>query len=306
MMSYTKLLKECRLCPRNCGVDRTQGKGFCGEGADIRIARASLHLWEEPCISGKNGSGTVFFSGCNLKCCFCQNYEISHQAKGFEISTKELADIMLKLQEKGAHNINLVNPTHFVPQILDSIEMAGDKLKLPIIYNCGGYEKVEALNLLKGKIRIFLPDLKYYDNDIANKYSSAADYFEKAIASIKAMVEIVGKPKFEDGLITSGVIVRHLILPNHRQDSKLLIQKLAENFKTDEILISLMGQYTPVYNARKYKEINRRLSTFEYKDVEKALENSGFDGFVQQLSSASEDFIPQFYGDKSQFFSEFK
>ncbi len=305
-MSYTKLLKECRLCPRNCGIDRTQGKGFCGEGAGIRIARASLHLWEEPCISGKNGSGTVFFSGCNLKCCFCQNYEISHQAKGFEISTKELADIMLKLQEKGAHNINLVNPTHFVPQILDSIEMARDELKLPIIYNCGGYEKVEALNLLKGKIRIFLPDLKYYDNDIANKYSNATDYFEKAIASIKAMVEIAGKPKFEDGLITSGVIVRHLILPNHRQDSKLLIQKLAENFKTDEILISLMGQYTPVYNARKYKEINRRLSTFEYKDVEKALENSGFDGFVQQLSSASEDFIPQFYGDKSQFFSVFK
>lgn len=297
-MGYGNLLSECRLCPRECGVNRYEKRGFCGEGDVVRIARADLHMWEEPCISGKKGSGTVFFSGCNLKCCFCQNYEISHLGKGFEIAVQELAETFLRVQEIGAHNINLVNPTHFVPQIVEAIDIAGERLKIPVVYNSSGYEKTETLEMLNGRVGIFLPDLKYFDPQTSAGYSAAEDYFEYSVKAIHKMADIAGKPIIEDGIMKRGVIVRHLILPNHRHDSIRLIEELGRRFETDEIMVSLMCQYTPVYKAEQFPEINRRLSTFEYKSVVCALEKSGFDGFIQERASASEEFIPQFYNRK--------
>ena len=297
-MDINNLMSHCTVCPRECGADRLKGKGFCGESRDVRISRAELHMWEEPCISGTKGSGTVFFSGCTLRCCFCQNYEISHQGKGFSITENELADTFIRLQSMGAHNINLVNPTHFVPQIIKAIDIAGNDLKIPIVYNTGGYEKIETLEILGSRVKIFLPDLKYYDREISKKYSAAENYFEKAISSIHKMVEIAGRPDIENGLMKSGVIVRHMILPSHRQDSIKLIDILSREFSADEIMVSLMCQYTPVYKAEDYKEINRKLSSFEYRTVSEALERSGFDGFVQQRDSASDEFIPVFYDKK--------
>ncbi|MGN0632698.1 MAG: radical SAM protein [Oscillospiraceae bacterium] len=298
MSDPIELLRACHLCPRECGIDRFCKTGFCGEGRTVRIARAELHMWEEPCISGKNGSGTVFFSGCNLKCCFCQNFEISHLGKGFLLSDEELAETFLRMQEMGAHNINLVTPTHFVPQILNALEMTDGKLNIPVVYNCGGYENPETLELLKEWVDIFIPDLKYFDDEAAAKYSSCEGYFDKAIKAIRKMADIAGKPCFENGLMKGGVIVRHLILPNHRHDSIRLIEELKKNFSPDELLISLMCQYTPVYKSSMHKEINRKLSAFEYKSVLKVLEKSGFDGFTQQRDSASTDYIPEFYSEK--------
>lgn len=292
-------LKKCMLCPRECGVDRFKSKGYCGEGAKVRIARAELHHWEEPCISGKNGSGTVFFSGCSLKCCFCQNYEISDKGKGFEISIEELADTFLMLQNKGAENINLVNPTHFTLQIIDALKMVKSKLKIPIVYNCGGYEKVETLEKLENYIDIFLPDLKYYDNKLSAKFSKADNYFQSASKAIKKMVEIVGKPQFDENqILKKGVIVRHLVLPNCRHDSIKLIEWLGNNFSNDEILISIMSQFTPVYKAFDFKELSRRTSTFEYNSVLDVAEKFNFNGFFQKRESATNDFIPEFYDHK--------
>jgi putative pyruvate formate lyase activating enzyme len=291
-------ISRCSLCPRECKINRHEKQGFCGETDKVRIARADLHMWEEPYISGECGSGAVFFSGCNLKCCFCQNYEISHLGKGFELTAEELADAFLRLQKLGAHNINLVNPTHFVPQIIEALDIAGERLEIPVVYNSGGYEKTETLELLRGKVQIFLPDLKYYDSAISQKYSGAADYFERAIAAIRKMTDIVGTPKIENGIMKSGVIVRHMILPGCRRDSIKLIGELQKRFDKNEIIISLMSQYTPVYKAENFKEINRRLSTFEYRTVAEVLNESGFDGFVQEKASASEDFIPTFYSRK--------
>ncbi len=293
------LLKRCTLCPRRCRVNRYEKTGFCGENSEIRIARADLHYWEEPCISGSKGSGTVIFSGCALKCCFCQNYEISAEGKGFTVTEKELADIFIMLQNKGVHNINLVNPTHFVPQILEALELAGDKLKIPVVYNSGGYENPETLEMLRGKVSIFLPDLKYCDSGLSKRFSHAADYFEKTSSAIKKMTEITGKPVFdENGIMQRGVIVRHLVLPNCRHDSAKLIEWLTNTFEKDEILVSVMSQFTPVYKAFDFKELSRRTSTFEYNYVADLLEKSGFDGFCQQKSSADECFIPQFYDKK--------
>lgn len=288
-------MKRCTLCPRECGADRNTGHGFCGEGRTARIARAALHLWEEPCISGTRGSGTVFFSGCTLRCVFCQNHEISHEGKGFAVTEGQLADCFLRLKKQGAHNINLVNPTHFVPQILAALDLCGD-LGIPVVYNTGGYENPETLEMLRGRVSVFLPDLKYFDSALSKKYSSAADYFDRAVAAIGKMYDIAGKPVFDgDGIMQSGVIVRHLILPNSRRDSIALIEKLAERFAPDEIMVSLMAQYTPVYRAGEFPEISRRLSGFEYKTVAEALERTGFDGFMQERGSADEGFIPEFY-----------
>ena len=296
MVLDDKLLQRCTICPRECGVNRFKGKGFCGETADVRIARAELHFWEEPCISGKNGSGTVFFSGCSLKCCFCQNYEISAQNKGFTVNAEQLADIFLMLQQKGANNINLVNPTHFAVQIAKALDLCRDSLKVPVVYNCGGYEKCETIESLADHVDIFLPDLKYYKGEISKKYSAAADYFDRACEAIKTMVRICGKPQFdENGMLKKGVIVRHLVLPNCRHDSIKLMDWLGENFDKDEILVSLMSQYTPVYKAVEFPEINRRTSTFEYKSVCDVVEKYGFEGYFQQRDSAKNDFIPDFY-----------
>jgi putative pyruvate formate lyase activating enzyme len=237
----------------------------------------------------------VFFSGCVLRCVFCQNHEISHEGKGFPVTESELAECFSQLKAWGAHNINLVNPTHFVPQILAAIGLCGDT-GIPFVYNSGGYEKPETLEMLRGRVSIFLPDLKYFSAELSGKYSSAADYYGRAMAAIEKMYDIAGKPVFdEDGIMQSGVIVRHLILPNCRRDSIALIEKLRERFAPDEIMVSLMSQYTPVYRAGEFKELSRRLSGFEYKTVVEALEKAGFEGFMQERGSADECFIPKFY-----------
>lgn len=287
-------IKKCELCPRKCGVDRTEKCGFCGETDKIRIANFQLHFWEEPVISGKNGSGTVFFSGCVLKCVFCQNYEISAQNKGYEVSVDRLSEIFLELQEKGAHNINLVNPTHFVPQIIEALDLCKGKLTIPVVYNSGGYERVETIEKLKGYVDVFLPDLKYFDSGISKEYSKAEDYFENAISAIKKMAEITGKPIIENGLIKRGTIVRHLVLPNSRKDSIALIEKLGETFKKDEIMLSVMSQYTPMFKAVDIKKLNRKTSTFEYNSVLDVAEKYGWDGFSQQRDSANEMYVPPF------------
>ncbi|MGN1133462.1 MAG: radical SAM protein [Oscillospiraceae bacterium] len=296
MVLDNKLLEMCNLCPRNCGVNRYTSKGYCGESAAVRIARAELHFWEEPCISGENGSGTVFFSGCNLKCCFCQNHEISAEGKGFELTVQQLADTFLMLQKKGANNINLVTPTHFAVQIVQALDLCKNDLKIPVAYNCGGYEKAELIDALSGYVDIFLPDLKYYDSKASKEYSNAEDYFEVSFNALKAMVKVCGKPVFDSsGILKSGVIVRHLVLPNMRHDSINLMNILGENFKNDEILISLMSQYTPVYKAENFPELNRRTSTFEYNSVCDFVNKYGFNGYYQQRDSAQIDFIPRFY-----------
>lgn len=287
-------ITSCNICPRTCGQNRLIKTGFCGGSDKIKIARAGLHFWEEPCISGENGSGTVFFSGCSLKCCFCQNYKISAENYGKTITPQRLAEIFIELQNKNAHNINLVNPTHFVPWIIQAINIAKPRLKIPIIYNCGGYETLESIKAMNGYIDIYLPDLKYKSRELSKRYSNAENYFEFASKAIKEMQAQVGKPTFQDDILKRGVIVRHLALPNARKDTEEILDWLGENFKTDDILISLMSQYTPFYNSKNFKEINRRISTFEYnKAIEKAV-SLGFKGYMQEKSSAKEEFTPIF------------
>ena len=300
MTERTKLLDSCRLCPRNCSVNRNNGKrGFCRAGAKVRIARADLHMWEEPCISGTNGSGTVFFSGCNLQCCFCQNYEISAGGKGFELSAAELAETFIMLQNKGAHNINLVTPAPYVPQIIEALDIAGNRLTVPIVYNSGGYESIETLEMLRGKVDIFLPDLKYYSSELSKKYSGAEDYFEKASRALIKMHELAGSPVVDDkGILRRGVVVRHLVLPNCRKDSAKVIGWLADNFTPQEILISLMSQYVPMYKAENIKELSRRTSTFEYEYVCSLVQNCGYDGYFQQRSAAEDKYVPEFFDKK--------
>lgn len=287
-------LSGCELCPRKCKIDRTKHRGFCGETDEVRIANYQLHMWEEPVISGKNGSGTVFFSGCVLKCVFCQNYEISAMNKGYCVSIDELADIFLKLQSMGADNINLVNPTHFVPQIINALDKVKGKLHLPVIYNSGGYERVETVGALRDRVDVFLPDLKYFSEDASMEFSRASDYFENAVKAIKAMAKQTGKPVIEDGLIKKGTVVRHLVLPNMRKDSIKIIESLAENFSRDEILLSVMSQYVPMYKATGIKKLNRRTSTFEYNSVVDEVLKYGFDGFMQERSSANDCYVPPF------------
>ncbi len=291
--------KSCNLCPRRCGVDRTESAGFCRQSDKIRIARADLHMWEEPCISGKEGSGAVFFSGCTLKCCFCQNYEISQQYKGYEVTERELADIFLELADKGANNINLVSPTQFVPGIISALDVARPKLKIPVVYNCGGYEVPETIDMLKGYVDIYLPDLKYFNDEFARRYSGAARYFDIAIAAIRRMQEQVGKPSYnERGIMKSGVIVRHLALPTLRHDSEKLLYALRESFSPDDIVLSLMSQYVPMHRACEHKELNRRISTFEYNFVVDLAASLGFEGYSQQRAAADKGYVPQFFGSK--------
>ena len=290
--------RNCRLCPRGCGADRTVSRGFCSESDRLRIARADLHLWEEPCICTKSGSGAIFFSGCTLKCCFCQNHEISQEGKGYEITSGELCEIMLSLQDRGACNINLISGTQFIPHIKEAISLAQGRLHIPVVYNCGGYESVETIRLLDGYIDIYLPDLKYYSEELSKKYSSAGDYFEVATRAIDEMVRQVGKPQFDGDGLVRGVMVRHLVLPSHRKDSIEIMDYLGKRYAGDEILLSIMSQYTPVYKSSLHPEIDRRLTTFEYEKVLDAAEKYGFTWYIQGKSSARTDFIPQFYGEK--------
>lgn len=301
-------MEKCNLCPRKCNADREKQKGYCLSGSRIKIARYSLHMWEEPCLSGKNGSGTVFFSGCNLRCCFCQNHEISQEGKGFEISSGQLADIFLELQEKGANNINLVTPTHFVPQIIKTLDSVKNKLSIPVAYNCGGYESVETLELLKDYIDIFLPDLKFYDSSLSLKYLNAEDYFEKALQAIKKMQSITGSIQFdENGILKKGTIIRHLIMPNCTGDSVNILKRLSREFdlsKEDnpEILLSLMFQYFPCFKAGNFAEINRRVTDEEYKYVLEYVEQLGFDGYIQEKNEDESEFVPDFYSSPEECF----
>lgn len=287
--------EKCRICPRECGVSRTQKAGYCGVKGDwntVRIAKTMLHFGEEPVISGTRGSGAVFFSGCNMGCVFCQNYKISSTGKGRDISSDQLSDIFLELQEKGAHNINLVTGTHFVPQIVTALEKAKARLNIPVVFNCGGYERVSTLKMLDGLTDIFLPDIKYYDNAAAEKYSRAKDYFETAAAALEEMVRQRGRYIIENGLMKSGVIIRHLILPNCYKDSIRIFTEL-EKYK-DKVLISLMRQYFPSGRAEEYPEINRKITTFEYRKVLDICRQLGFEGFTQEKGCENGEMTPDF------------
>jgi len=288
-------IQSCTICPRECGADRTNGNGFCKAGAKIKVARAMLHFWEEPCISGKNGSGTVFFSGCPLKCRYCQNYKISAENFGKEISVQKLCEIFFSLKEKGAHNINLVSPTQYAPFIIEALKEIKPPLKIPVVWNTGGYEKVETIKSLNGLVDIYLPDLKYMDSEISLKYSCASDYFDVASAALKEMYSQVGGAAFdENGLLKKGVIVRHLVLPGNRRDSLKILGWLEKNFPKKDILLSLMSQYTPYRHDEEFKELNRRISSFEYSVVAKRAAELGFEGYLQEKSSAKEEYTPAF------------
>lgn len=293
------LYKNCTLCPRRCGVDRTSGKvGFCGATSRVYAARAALHMWEEPPISGTNGSGTVFFSHCSLRCVFCQNREISRDREvGKEITAQRLAEIFLELQEQGAHNINLVTGTHYVPHIADAIRQArADGLYIPIVFNCGGYECVETLRLLDGLVDIYLPDFKYYSSYYASLYSSAGDYFECALDALDEMIRQVGEPVWdENGLLKSGVIIRHLMLPGLLGDTKQVLTKIAERYG-EKVLVSLMRQYTP-FDMQAYPELDRKITDEEYDEAVELFEFLGLNGFLQDAESISESFIPSFRGE---------
>ena len=289
-------LIECNVCPHKCKVNRLEGKsGRCKCNDKIKIALVSTHMYEEPCISGINGSGTIFFSNCNLSCKFCQNYEISQLGKGYEITIEELASGMVKQQEARVHNINLVTPTMYAYQIIEAIKIARKNgLNIPIIYNSNGYENVETIKALKGYIDIYLPDLKYYSNEIAVKYSKALNYFEIASKAILEMINQVGEPIFdEDGMIKKGVMIRHLVLPNHIQNSKNVLKWIKENIP-EEIYIDVMAQYFPTYKAKEDELINRKLTKREYKEIENYFYLLYFkNGYMQELGEHEEEYVPK-------------
>lgn len=332
MIDISLYMTDCSICPRNCHVNRDTAAGFCHQGSAITAARAALHMWEEPCISGVNGSGAVFFSGCNMGCVFCQNYEIAHGQVQKEISIRHLADIFLRLQDdEHAHNINLVTPSHFIPQIVNALELAkNDGLVIPIVYNTSSYEKVESLKMLDGLIDIYLPDFKYVSSNLSKRYSACPDYFNIALPAIKEMYRQVGNPVFRDintgviyyaseyndyiesmpesidnnmesktddysgPLMTKGVIVRHLTLPGQLEDSKNAIRYLLQNFG-DSVYISIMNQFTPMPNAKNFPELGRRVTSDEYEElIDYAIDLGLENGFLQGDETASESFIPAF------------
>ncbi len=288
-------MEPCKLCPRCCGADRVKNFGFCGAGENLRVALVSLHKWEEPCLVGKNGAGTIFFSHCNLKCVYCQNFSISHEGFGAEISVARLAEIFIEQQKRGAANIELVTPTHYADKICAAIDIAKERgLTLPIVWNSNAYENLSTLELLKNRVDIFLPDLKYFDDEPAKIFSNAPNYFATASAAIKKMFELVGSPKFDGDKMIGGVIVRHLILPNFRRDSIKIVDWLYKTFG-DKIFISLMNQYTPIFRAGEFKKINRPLTTFEYKSVVNHAAELGIKNcFIQFGKTADKNFIPDF------------
>ena len=286
----------CQLCPRTCKVNRTVSTGFCSCTNEVKAARAALHLWEEPCISGTQGSGTVFFSGCTLKCCFCQNSQISCENFGKTLSVSQLSEIFLKLQEEGAHNLNLVTPTQYLPFIIEALDNIKKLLSIPVIYNCGGYERPEVISLLKDYVDIYMPDLKYYDASLSFSYSKAKDYFSFASKAIQKMIEQTGVSTFnKEGILQKGVLIRHLVLPGCKEDSMKLLEWLNETLPRNSFLLSLLSQYTPVYKAAKHPKINRRVTTYEYNKVlDKAISLGLTQGFMQERSSASSAYTPSF------------
>lgn len=293
-------MNVCTLCPRNCTVDRGNGeKGICGQSAELKVARAALHFWEELCISGTAGSGTVFFSGCSLHCVFCQNEPIANGTVGKMITVERLAEIFLELEQQGAHNINLVTPGHFIPQIKEALLLAKEKgLALPIVYNTSSYESVESLKYLDGLVDIYLPDFKYMSSELSAKYSHAPDYSVRAKAAIAEMVRQTGMPVFdekgEEGLIKRGTIVRHLTLPGCMEDSKEILNYLHTTYG-DQIYISIMNQFTPLENVVAFPELNRKITEEEYDElIDYAIELGIEQGFIQEGETAEESFIPDF------------
>lgn len=287
-------MSKCNLCPRNCNIDRNKQKGYCQAPNYIVLAKAYLHKWEEPLIAGKNGSGTIFFTYCNLRCIYCQNYEISINHYGKRITIKRFSEICIELQEKGATNINLVTPTPFVPFIIKGLKLAKKNgLKIPIVYNTSAYENIDTIKSLNGLIDIYLPDLKYYDNNFAIRYSNAPNYFNNATKVIKEMYKQVGKPTIKNGILIKGLIVRHLMLPTHIEDSKKIIKYLYNEYKNN-IYISIMSQYTPIKKL-KYKELNNKISFTKYNELIDFAYNLGIRKcFIQEEESCSESFIPKF------------
>jgi putative pyruvate formate lyase activating enzyme len=312
---------NCCLCPRMCRIDRSRTTGFCGCSHCLTAARAALHHWEEPCISGggdsggipaadggapipgggipsPGGSGAVFFSGCTLGCCFCQNHRISSGHFGRELTSKELAQVFLRLQDQGAYNINLVTPTQYLPHIISALDQVRSRLTIPVVYNCGGYERVETVKALKDYVDIWLPDFKYYDNRLAQRYSRAKDYFETAAAAVRQMIDQTGAPVYQSshsGLLAKGVIIRHMVLPGHRSDSIALLEWMSTNLPRGRYMISLMSQYTPYVRNQEYPELNRRITSYEYdKVVDAAIRLGLTQGFMQEKSSAREEYTPPF------------
>ncbi len=292
------IMSDCTLCPRNCASNREAGvKGFCGESKDIRIARAALHFWEEPVISGQKGSGAVFFTGCNLKCIFCQNTSVASNKVGAVVSKERLADIFMELEKQGAVNINLVTASHYAPQVADVIRLAKQKgLQLPIVYNTSSYERAESLRLLEGLVDVYLPDMKYMDSGMAERYSNAEDYPQIAKEAIAEMFRQVGEPVFDESgnLMKRGMIVRHLVMPGAVKNAKQVIDYLLDTYG-DAIYISLMNQYTPMKDFEKYPELNRRVTRREYERViSYALDKGIKNAFIQEGETAKESFIPEF------------
>lgn len=291
-----KELEQCTICPHRCKINRNKNQtGRCKAKDTVKIALYSTHNFEEPCISGEKGSGTVFFSNCNLNCIYCQNYEISQLGKGKEITIEELADIFLKQQAKGVENINLVTPTSYVPQIIEAIKIARKNgLKLPIVYNTNSYENIETLKMLEGYVDIYLPDLKYADNQIAKKYSNIENYFEIATQAIKEMIRQVGRTQIDENeMMKKGVLIRHLVLPNNIENSKKVLKWIKENLPKDTF-ISVMAQYFPTYKAKESEDLNRKLTSKEWQEIEDYIEELEFEnGFVQELGEHEEEYVPK-------------
>lgn len=285
----------CRLCPRACGVNRYEETGFCGAGSVPRAARAALHKWEEPCLVGNTGAGAIFFSNCNLKCVFCQNHDISSGGFGADISTERIGEMMLELQEQGAACIEFITATHYIPSVAGAVRKVRDRLKIPTVFNCGGYESPEALKQLEGCMDIYLPDIKYFDDAAAVRYSAAPRYFMHAVRGLKEMLRQTGRPeRDENGMLKKGVLVRHMVMPGMRKDSLRILDELAASVGTESILISLMSQYTPFFRAEEFPEINRRITSLEYDSVVRYALGLGFDGYMQEKSSAKEEYTPPF------------
>ena len=288
-------MSGCELCPRRCGVDRVKHLGYCRADKNLRVALVSLHKWEEPCLVGEGGAGTIFFANCNLRCVYCQNFSISQGGFGAEVSIERLAEIFLEQQGRGAANVELVTPTHYTEPICAAIDLAKARgLTLPIVWNSNAYELPETLEHLRGRVDIFLPDLKYFDDEPARTFSDAPNYFAVAYAAVEKMFELVGSAQIHGGLMTRGIIVRHLVLPGYRRDAMKIIDWLHETFG-DAIFISLMNQYTPVHRAGDYKKISRPLTTFEYQSVVEHAAGIGVANcYVQTGKTADKAFIPNF------------
>lgn len=284
---------SCRLCPRLCGGDRTQKAGRCGGGAKTLVAAASLHKWEEPCLSGERGAGTVFFSGCSLGCVFCQNREISIEGKGEEVDEKRLAEIFQSLEAAGAECLDLVTATHFAPSVFEAIDIA--RVKIPVVWNTGGYELAKRIPELCRHIDVYLPDIKYFSPELSHELSGARDYFENAIASLCAAVDALGECEFDErGIMRRGVIMRHLVLPGCRQDSVAVLRTVAKEVDVSKIRLSLMSQFTPMFPERLPKKLQRRITSFEYGEVQREADALGYNGWCQARSSAKEEYLPSF------------